>query len=239
MKTLVLGASGATGKHVVNELLKLDQKVKVLVRPASNYPKEWESDKNVKIIKGKISEIEVNEMLEIIQDCTKVASCLGHNLSFQGIYGKPKKLVTDAVDLIYKASKKRKTKEALKFVLMNTAGNSNRDLVEKISFAEKLLVGLLRILLPPHKDNEDASDFLRKDVGKNNADMQWIVVRPDSLINLNETTAYALFESPTSSAIFKPRKTSRINVGNLIARLFTEGSLWKKWKGRMPVVYNS
>jgi len=35
MTTVVLGASGATGKNLVEELLKMGQKVKVIVRPSS------------------------------------------------------------------------------------------------------------------------------------------------------------------------------------------------------------
>ena len=36
MTTLVVGANGATGKHLVEQLVKQDQKVKVIVRPTSN-----------------------------------------------------------------------------------------------------------------------------------------------------------------------------------------------------------
>src|SRR3546814_5501172 len=39
--TLVVGASGATGRLLVGELLKAGQKVKVIVRPTSSFPEVW------------------------------------------------------------------------------------------------------------------------------------------------------------------------------------------------------
>ena len=61
---------------------------------------------------------------------------------------------------------------------------------------------------------------------------------PDTLINEDIVTEYELYDSPVRSAMFNPGKTSRINVGNFMARLIVENDLWNKWKGRMPVMYN-
>ena len=36
MTTLVVGATGATGKQLVEQLLNMGQKVKVIVRPSGN-----------------------------------------------------------------------------------------------------------------------------------------------------------------------------------------------------------
>ena len=63
-------------------------------------------------------------------------------------------------------------------------------------------------------------------------------VRPDTLINEDNVTEYELYASPIRSALFNPGKTSRINVGNFMARLIVENDLWNKWKGQMPVIYN-
>lgn len=46
-------------------------------------------------------------------------------------------------------------------------------------------------------------------------------------------------QSPTRSAIFDAGKTSRINLGNFMCRLIEESDLWEKWKGKMPVIYNT
>ncbi len=99
-------------------------------------------------------------------------------------------------------------------------------------------MGLIRILVPPQSDNEKAADFLRVNIGQNNKSIEWVAVRPDTLINEDLVSEYELFASPTRSALFNPGKTSRINVGNLMARLIVKNDLWTKWKGEMPVIYN-
>ena len=121
---------------------------------------------------------------------------------------------------------------------MNTTANRNRDLNEPISNGEKLVMGLIRILVPPQSDNEKAADFLSANIGQNNKSIEWVAVRPDTLINEELVSEYELYASPTRSALFNPGKTSRINVGNLMARLIVENNLWNKWKGQMPVIYN-
>ncbi len=77
-----------------------------------------------------------------------------------------------------------------RFVLMNTAGNRNRDLAEPASLAERCVVGLVRLLLPPHADNEQAADYLRTVIGQDDPAVEWAVVRPDTLIDEDAVTAY-------------------------------------------------
>ena len=121
---------------------------------------------------------------------------------------------------------------------MNTTGNRNRDINEPISFMQKRVIGLIRLLLPPHVDNEKAADYLRTKIGQNNQYIEWMAVRPDGLIDEENVTDYEIHPSPIRSAIFNPGKTSRINVGNFMASLINNKDLWKKWKGQMPVIYN-
>ena len=121
---------------------------------------------------------------------------------------------------------------------MNTAGNRNRDLNEPISFGQKCVIGLIRLLLPPHVDNEKAADYLRTEVGQNNPLIEWVAVRPDDLIDSEKVTEYEIHASPIRSAIFDAGKTSRINVGHFMAALISDNKLWNKWKGQMPVIYN-
>ncbi len=136
MKTLVVGASGATGKQLVEQLLNMGQNVKVIVRPAGIIPATWKNCAQISIIKTSISEISVDEMSNYLNDCQSVASCLGHNLTLKGIFGKPRKLVTDTVKLLCTAIKNNSPDKPVKFVLMNTTGNRNRDLNKPISNGE-------------------------------------------------------------------------------------------------------
>ena len=167
-----------------------------------------------------------------------MASCLGHNLTFKGIFGEPRRLVTEAVKRVCRSSGAKGTNKPLKFVLMNTAGNSNRDLNEPASFAHRCAIGLLRLSIPPHQDNEDAADYLRTEVGPHDIAIQWTIVRPDGLIDEDTVSDYALHPSPTRSAIFNPGKTSRINVAAFMSDLITNQTVWERWKGQMPVIYN-
>ncbi len=238
MKTLVVGASGATGKLLVEQLLNMGQEVKVIVRPASKIPDKWRNNDQVSIIEANISEINEDAMAKYVIDCQAVASCLGHNITLKGIYGKPRKLVTDAVRLLCESILKNSPDKPIKFVLMNTTANRNRDINEPVSFGQSLVMGLIRVLLPPQPDNEKAAGYLRLNIGRKNRFIQWVAVRPDSLIDHDNVTEYGLHASPTRSPLFNPGKTSRINVGNFMARLITENELWAKWKGQMPVIYN-
>jgi hypothetical protein len=146
--------------------------------------------------------------------------------------------VTDATRRLCNAIKANKAEKPTKFVLMNTAGNSNRDLREPISFGQRCVIGLLRLLLPPHVDNEKAADYLRTDVGQDGKAIKWAAVRPDTLINEDNLTEYEVRPSPTRSAIFNAGSTSRINVAHFMADLITDDDTWNRWKGRMPVIYN-
>jgi hypothetical protein len=117
-------------------------------------------------------------------------------------------------------------------------GNRNRDLNEQVSFGEKIVLGFYRAVLPPQADNELAADYLRTAIGQNDAAIEWVVVRPDSLRNEDSVTEYTLHPSPIRSAIFNPGQTSRINVAHFMAELITDDATWKKWKGQMPVIYD-
>jgi len=101
-----------------------------------------------------------------------------------------------------------------------------------------MVIGLLRLLLPPHTDNEKAADYLRTQIGQDDEMIEWAAVRPDNLIDSDMVTEYELYPSPVRSAIFNSGRTSRINVGHFMADLITDDALWNKWKGQMPVIYN-
>lgn len=238
MTTLVVGANGVTGKQLVEQLLNMKQKVKVIVRSTEKLPESWKNNDQLSIIQASISNISENEMVAYVKDCNAVASCLGHNLSLKGMYGEPRKLVTNAVSLLCNAIKKNAPDKPIKFVLMNTTGNRNRDLNEPISLAQRLVIGFIRLLLPPHVDNEKAADYLRTNIGQKDYFIEWAAIRPDNLVNEDTVTEYEVHSSPTRSAIFNAGTTSRINVGHFMAKLIADYDLWEKWKGQMPVIYN-
>ncbi len=239
MPILVVGASGATGKSAVDQLLTMGHSTRVIVRHSSIVPEHWQNNDNVEITRANISQMSIEDMANLIKDCQGAISCLGHNLNLKGIFGKPRGLVADATRLICDAVRLISPVHPFKFVLMNTVGCRNKELNEQYTFAEKIVMSLVRNLVPPQADNEKAADYLMTSIGKSNPLIEWVTVRPDTLINQDEVTNYELHISPTRSGIFNPGKTSRINVGNFMARLFEDADLWQQWKWQMPVLYNS
>ncbi len=238
MTILVVGASGATGQLLVEQLLNRGQNVKVIVRSSEKLPEFLNNHDNLSVICASVLELSDAEMVQHVNGCDAVASCLGHNMNWKGLYGSPRRLVTDATRRLCNAIKTNKSEKPTRYVLMNTTGNSNRDLHEPISFAQRCVIGLLRLLLPPHVDNEKAADYLRTIIGQNDREVEWVAVRPDNLIDEDNVTKYEVHQSPIRSAIFDSGRTSRINVGHFMADLITDDNTWNKWKGQMPVIYN-
>jgi len=238
MTSLVVGASGATGRLFVEQLLDRGQKVKIVVRSTENLPEVFKNNNNLSIIHASVLDLSDSEMGQHVKGCDAVASCLGHNMNLKGLFGHPRKLVTDATQRLCSAIKTNESEKPIKFVLMNTIGNSNRDLQEHNSIGHKFVIGLLRMLLPPYVDNEKAADYLRTNIGQNDGTIEWAAVRPSGLIDENYVTKYDVHSSPTGSAIFDSGKISRINVGHFMADLITDDDIWNKWKGQMPVIYN-
>lgn len=237
MRVLVLGGSGATGKEVVRQLVEKNVAVRIVVREGSKLPADILENSSVEILRGSISAYSLKEIKELLQDCDAAVSCLGHNLTFKGIYGHPRTLVHDAVQNVYSAIEQNAQK-GMKLVLMSTTGYNNEQNGEKRSVGESIVSGLLYSLLPPHRDNMLAGNFLTKQVGANNPSLEWIAVRPDGLIDSDTVSAYDLKPSPVRSPIFDAGKTSRINVANFMAKLLTDDTLWQQWKYQTPVIYN-
>lgn len=238
MTILVLGGTGATGRLLVTQLLERDQKVKVIVRSADRLPVGVKNHPNLTVIEATVLDLCDAELIKHAAGCEAVASCLGHNLTFRGLFGHPRKLVRDAVRRICAVITATNPAKPVKMILMNTTGNSNGDLDESIPFGQKIVLGLIRALIPPQSDNEQAADHLRVQIGQSNPHIQWAAVRPDSLINEAEVSEYTTHPSPTRNPIFDAGKTSRINVAHFMADLIANEDLWQQWKGKMPVIYN-
>lgn len=236
---LVVGASGATGRRLVKQLLDRGSHVRAVIRESTALPEELQAHDRLAVIRSTLLELTDAELQGLTEGCQSVASCLGHNMSWRGVFGEPRRLVTDVVRRLSKAIIDSEREEPpVRFVLMNSAGCSNRDIDEPVSRAQAMVISLIRLFVPPHADNEHAADYLRKNVGHENTKLKWVVVRPDSLSDDGIVTAYSVHPSPTRSAIFNAGSTSRINVAHFIADLITNDSLWQKWQGQMPVIYN-
>lgn len=235
MKTLVLGASGATGKLVVQQLIKKNINVRLIVRKTAIIPIQILENKNVEIIKGNIHDFEIAKINELVKDCNSVICCLGHNINLQGIFGHPRRLVHNTVVKITEALKSLDNNP--KFILMSTTAYTNKKIGEVNTIGERIVFSLLEMLLPPHKDNMLAVNHLIYKLNSK-TNVEWVAVRPDSLFDEDNFNEYEIQNCKTRSPIFNPGRTSRINVGHFMVELLTNDKLWQEWKYKTPVMYN-
>lgn len=237
MKVLVLGASGATGKLVVMQLIKRQINIRVVVREGAILSAEILDNPLVEIERGNIAEFNDSEMISLLQDCNAIVSCLGHNITIRGIFGKPRNLVFDTIRNLSEIVKEKADKK-VKLILMSTTGYTNTITGEKNSLGERIILSILKLLLPPHRDNVKAANYLHEEIGEDNEKIEWIAVRPDTLVNEDNKSTYEVYESPVRSPVFNAGTTSRINVSHFMADLLINERLWREWQFKMPVVYN-
>ncbi len=233
---LVAGATGNTGRPLVEQSLALGHTVRVIVRSRQRLPAAVLEHPNITVIEASILDLSDEQMGEVVKGCDAVVSCLGHVISFKGIFGAPRKLCTDATRRLCAAIETNRPSSPAKFILMNTVGVPNPSLNERRGFFERVVLTLLRWFLPPHNDNETAAQHLHETVGKQSEYLAWCSVRPDSLINA-EVSPYDVSESPVTG-LFSGRPTTRSNVARFMTQLIEDEALWDTWKFKMPVIMN-
>jgi hypothetical protein len=237
MKTiLVVGATGMTGRLLVEQLLGNNYQVRVIARSALKLSANVLNNPNTTVIEASVLDLTDEELAKYVKNCAAVVSCLGHTMDLKGMFGEPKSLCTDATRRLCDAIEVVAAPEATQFILMNTVGVQNPELGEIRTWYERGLLFLLRHCLPAHRDNETAAEYLNRGVGKCNKYIEWCSVRPDTLINA-EISPYEISESPTTG-IFTGRPTSRSNVARFMTELIGSSELWNRWKFKMPVIMN-
>ena len=235
MKIFVAGASGKTGLLVVGQLLERGIATKIVVRVHAILPNEFSNNPLVEIITGDIDTFSQEKMKQLIIDCNAVICCLGHRITLKGMFGKPRNLVVHAVEKITAAIKDCGCKQ--KFILMSTTAYTNRKQGESISFIDASVLSIFRVLLPPHRDNMLAADYLVSHLNDTN-NYSYVAVRPDSLFDEDQVSDYEVQNNRTRSPVFNAGRTSRINVAHFMIQLIESDVLWDQWKGKFPVVYN-
>ncbi len=238
MKVLLLGASGATGRLVLKQLLDKQIETKIVIRAHSGISESHQNNKLLESIVGNISEFSPDEYSKLVADCDTVISCLGHNISFKGIFGKPRKLVTNCIKNICSAILTTKT-DKTKLILMSTTAYRNTQVKENYGVGDRAILSSLYYLLPPHRDNVDAGLYLVNTIGVDKPKIEWVMVRPDGLIDEENESEYKIHQSPNRSPIFDPGKASRINVSGFMIKLLLDEKLWNEWRYNLPVLYNA
>jgi len=208
-KVLVVGATGATGKHVVRVLLdRGDTTVVAVTRSKEKLmdlllklnddddAKDKDDDANEKkkrennlIVKeAAIADLSPEELKALTEGCNAIVSCLGHNMTFKGMY-RDGYWLRDAVQgLTENMPKAEETGSSCccRFILMGSDGVVNPDGVTdpKRSWSERSIMSLLRYLVPPMLDNEMSALYLyQQQKEQETTPFDWCIVRPGDLID--------------------------------------------------------
>jgi hypothetical protein len=258
--TLVVGATGATGatgKHVVQFLLDQGHTVKVVARSKERMrnllsTSSHDDDKSyygsrLQITETSILDLCDQELQDLVDGCDAVVSCLGHNLTLSGIWSQQtRRLVTDSVRRLTEAMSKdddnSSSSKKKKFVLMGSDGvaapHDNRR-----GWFDRSVLWLLRYLIPPHADNEQAAAYLldmkNNKTTKNTTGtiIEWIIVRPTGLKEA-EVSKFQLYVKPQGSLFFLGIAT-RANVAQFMVELvLNKDNQWEQYKYQMPVLHD-
>ena len=236
---LLLGGTGRTGGRVLRQLLERGVTVRAIVRSSARLPEGVAGKERLEVIEADLLSLGDDELRRYVAGCDAIISCLGHTTTtMKGIFGKPRDLVTQAVAKACAAIHALKPEKALKFVLMSSVSvNSPGAADARRGGLEKALLWVMRGLVPPASDNQNAADYLRDRIGLVDPAIQWVVVRPDSLTE-GDVSEYKVHESLVSS-LFKPKATAMANVAHFMCELVTEPRLWDECKEKMLVIVDA
>lgn len=235
--TLVVGGTGATGKYVVQFLLEQGHTVKVVCRSqekmksllllllSPSQDKEYSTDRLL-ITEASITQVSDDDLKELLHDCTAVISCLGHNLTMKGIWGRQDRRLV-------KHTAMRLTQlmpSTAKFILMGSDGVTVPG-DDKRGMFERMILFLLRKLLPPHADNEDTAAYVLSLKSP-----EWCIVRPTDLQD-GKPQKYVVHSKPPGG-LFGDGIATRATVARFMVDLLTEVSLWNSYKFKTPVLHD-
>ena len=156
----------------------------------------------------------------------------GHVISLRGIFGPPRDLVARATRRLCRAIE---GPTPIRFILMSSVSvNHPGRLDARRGSLERALLWLIRAFVPPSRDNQDAADFLWSEIGARSPFVQWVVVRPDTLLD-GDVSEYAVHEGLVGS-LFAPGQSRMANVAHFICELATDPKTWETWMGKLPVI---
>jgi len=235
---LLLGGTGRTGRRVLAQLAGRGVRVRTIVRSSRGLPAGAAEGPGVEVVEASLLSLSDDELRHHLRGCAAVISCLGHVLTVRGILGPPRDLVTRATARLCQAIEVAQPARPIKLVLMSSVSvHQPGKLDARRGAFEKAFLWLLRGLLPPARDNQLAADFLRQAIGTGHPFVQWVVVRPDTLLP-GGTSGYTLHPGMVNS-LFAPGRTSMANVAHFMCELVMDPEAWEEWKGRMPVIVDA
>lgn len=234
---LLVGGTGRTGLKVLGQLLQREVRVRAIVRSRSKIPAEVATHPHLTLIEADLLSLGDDELRTHLRGCDAVISCLGHVLTLKGVFGPPRDLVTQATARLCRAIEALAPSAPVKFILMSSVSvHRDRTFDPRRGPGERAFLAVLCALLPPARDNQRAADHLLQVIGTNHPAIEWVVVRPDSLLE-GEVSKYTLHEGLVNT-VFSPGATHMANIGHFMTELVTQPELWGAWRGKLPVIVN-
>jgi uncharacterized protein YbjT (DUF2867 family) len=235
---LLLGGTGRTGRRVLEQLLGRGVSIRAIVRSASRLPEGAAGNPRLAVIVADLLSLGDDELRRHVAGCDAVVSCLGHTITLKGIFGSPRNLVEQAIVRVCGAVRALRPAEPIRLILMSSVSvNRPGRFDARRGRLESAVMWLLRGLLPPARDNQRAADFLRDRIGERDPFIQWVAVRPDTLVAGN-VCEYAVHHGLVSG-LFAPAETAMANVAHFICVLVTDAAAWRDWMCGMPVIVNA
>lgn len=235
---LVLGSTGRTGGRVVRQLLDRGIRVRAIVRSADTLPEGVVADAGFSCTVADLLSMSDANLAAQVRDCDAILSCLGHTISVRGVFGPPRALVTDAVRRLSEAVEAPRPDGPVRFVLMSSVSvNRPRAVEPSRGLFDTIVLWLLRAVIPPAVDNQRAAEFLDREIGTGNPRLEWVCVRPDTLLE-GDVSPYDVHETIVSG-LFRPNATNMANVAHFMGELLQDRNVWRKWVGKLPVIVNA
>jgi nucleoside-diphosphate-sugar epimerase len=229
------------GREAVAQLLQRGARVLAIVRSRDSVSESILGNENFEAIEASILDVRREELAGYLEGCDAAVCCLGHTLSIRGIFGKPRRLVSDAVaaTCIAMLSTEGDRSRPIRFVLLSSDGVDHPGSTDPPrGRAERVLLSMVKILLPPHADNVAAAKSLAESANSSGNRLEWVGVRPVSFSRDPSTGKdYAVLANP-GDAILGNDHVGIESIAKLIADLLTKEKMWDEWRGKMPVVLN-
>ncbi len=234
---LLVGGTGRTGRRVLEQLLGRGIRVRAIVRSAERLPAGAARDPRLTVVEADLLALSDADLRRYVLGCDAVVSCLGHAIDLKGVFGPPHDLVAQATMRLCRAIEATAPATPVKFILMSSVSvNSPGVRDPRRGMIEGAFLGTIRGLVPPARDNQRAADFLCRDIGTEHPCVQWVAVRPDTLVE-GDVSEYATHQGLVSS-LFRPDNTSMANVAHFMCELVTDRAAWETWRCKLPVVVN-
>jgi nucleoside-diphosphate-sugar epimerase len=237
-EALLVGGTGRTGRRVLEQLLARGVRVRAIVRSRGRVPAEAAGNPKLTLVEADLLSLSAAELEAYVGGCEAMISCLGHTLTFKGVFGQPRDLVTQATARLCRAVEAAKPAAPVKFILLSSVSVQRAGgLDTRRGGFEQAFMRLLCALLPPAGDNQRAAALLSGNYAPGHPCVQWTAVRPDSLVD-GPVAEYTLHEGLVSS-LFAPDSTNMANVAHFMCELVTDATAWERWRGKLPVIINA